>query len=220
MCGRYTWKKNSLGQFKKLVKEPAPNVEPNFNRAPGQSHPVIISHNGYAKWEEMIWGSPKTNKSADFFPINARSETVADKLIFQESFSETRCLIPADGWFEWQVIEGTKYPHYISSEQNEVFAFAGIWKKFLGPDSSKTVFSVLTLNAPSNTLHIHHRAPMALIEAHWRNWLNGDHEHLSSLLQSDQPKWNAMQVSSRVNSTRNNEPKLLDPFSGKQSLLF
>lgn len=222
MCGRYTWIKNSIGQFKKLVKEPDFSPAPSFNRAPSQTHPVISLDNGHVKWAKMTWGYQKTGKSKDFFPINARSETVAEKNIFKESFSKRRCLIPADGWFEWQVIEGTKYPHYLSPKQKEVFAFAGIWGQCSVDNSEKKVFSILTCNAPSNISHIHHRAPLALTENYWHTWLNGNHGSsiLPSKFQPKQPRWEGIQVSARVNYTKNNDPALLEPFSGKQSLLF
>ena len=76
----------------------------------------------------------------------------------------------ADGWFEWQVIEGQKYPHHIFSEMDEVFAFAGIGKTIHQQGSTRNVFSILTRSAPSNLLHIHHRAPVALTETQWEQW--------------------------------------------------
>ena len=222
MCGRYTWKKTHNGQFRKLVKDPATPAVPSFNRAPGQSHPAITLNCGSPTWKEMRWGYPKTEQGSGFFPINARSETVAEKPIFRQSFLEKRCLIPADGWFEWQVIEGQKYPHYIFSERNEVFAFAGIWTSGKETESGSSFFSVLTRSAASNILHIHHRAPLALTEKHWENWLKQDIDVQALITQTQcgQPRWSATQVSSRVNSTRNNDSSLLEPYSGKQSLLF
>ena len=219
MCGRYTWTASNIGKFKKLVKESEHPEEPNYNRAPGQYHPSISSHSGTFQWHSMLWGNPKSGSTAnDFFPINARSETVLEKPIFRESFLENRCLIPADGWFEWQVIEGQKYPHHIYSESGEDFAFAGIWKSI----NQKMVFSMFTCSAAPNILHIHHRAPLALSENDWDAWLaqKKDEASLLSLTKSVQPLWKANQVSPRVNSSRNNGPELLRPDSGKQSLLF
>ena len=129
MCGRYTWTATNGGKFKKLIKEPEQPEKPSYNRAPGQSHPSISSQSGTIQWGNMLWGNQKSDSSPNsFFPINARSETVQEKPIFKESYLERRCLIPADGWFEWQLIEGQKYPHHIFSENDETFAFAGIWK--------------------------------------------------------------------------------------------
>ena len=219
MCGRYTWTAGNIGKFKELVKEPEHYEEPNYNRAPGQYHPSISSHSGNFQWQNMLWGNPKSGSSVNgFFPINARSETVLQKPIFRKSFLENRCLIPADGWFEWQIIESQKYPHHIYSENGEDFAFAGIWKCI----DQKITFSVLTCSAAPNILHIHHRAPVALTEDYWELWLDvkQSQDSLRTLAEASQPIWKAQQVSSRVNSTRNNDPEILNPNSGKQSLLF
>ena len=219
MCGRYTWTATNGGKFKKLIKEPEQPDTPSYNRAPGQSHPSISSQSGSIQWDNMLWGSPKSDASPNsFFPINARSETVKEKPIFREAYLKKRCLIPADGWFEWQVIEGQKYPHHIYSENFETFAFAGIWKII----NQNKVFSILTRSAAPNILHIHHRAPLALTENYWQLWLNEkqSQDSLRTLTEASQPIWKAQQVSSRVNSTRNNDPEILNPDSGKQSLLF
>jgi putative SOS response-associated peptidase YedK len=120
------------------------------------------------------------------------------------------------------VIEGQKYPHHIFSERNEVFAFAGIWTNGHETESGSSFFSLLTRSAASDIFHIHHRVPLVLTEEHWKNWLKQDvsEQALIAQTQCQQPKWSATQVSSRVNSTRNNDSSLLEPYSGKQSLLF
>ena len=169
MCGRYTWTATNSGKFKKLIKESEQPEKPSYNRAPGQSHPSISNQSGAIQWDNMLWGNPRSDSSPNsFFPINARSETVQEKPIFKESYLERRCLIPADGWFEWQVIEGQKYPHHIFSENDETFAFAGLWKSI----NQRKVFSILTRSAATNILHIHHRAPVALTENYWELWLD------------------------------------------------
>ena len=219
MCGRYTWTATNGGKFKKLIKEPEQPEKPSYNRAPCQSHPSISNQSGAIQWDNMVWGNPKSDSSPNsFFPINARSETVQEKPIFMESYLERRCLIPADGWFEWQVIEGQRYPHHIFSENDETFAFAGLWKSI----NQRKVFSILTRSAATNILHIHHRAPVALTENYWELWLDEkqSQDSLRTVTDASQPVWTAQQVSSRVNSTRNNDPEILNPDSGKQSLLF
>tara|TARA_X000000950_G_scaffold252960_1_gene315517 strand:- start:607 stop:1278 length:672 start_codon:yes stop_codon:yes gene_type:complete len=222
MCGRYTWKATHGDKFKKLVKEPEEPPPPSYNRAPGQTHPTISSSSGSVQWQNRRWGNPQSSSSTHvFFPINARSETVHEKPIFMDSFFQHRCLIPSDGWFEWQVIEGQKYPHHIFSERDEAFAFAGIGKTIHQQGSARNVFSILTRSAPSNLLHIHHRAPVALTEKQWEQWLDDKQAEnsLLKIMQSTQPAWEVYQVSSRVNSTRNNGPEVLQVDNGKQSLL-
>ena len=219
MCGRYTWKATNGGKFKKLVQQTEYPEKASYNRAPGQSHPSISNQSGSIQWHNMLWGNPRSDSSPNsFFPINARSETVHEKTIFRDAYFEKRCLIPADGWFEWQVIEGQKYPHHIYSENGETFAFAGIWKSI----NRKKVFSILTRSAAPNILHIHHRAPVALTEDYWELWLdkNQSQDSLRTITEGSQPIWKVQQVSSRVNATHNNDPEILNPHSGKQSLLF
>ena len=219
MCGRYIWTTTNSGKFKKLVKEPEHPYVPSYNRAPGHSHPCIFNQKGATQWDNMLWGNPKSDSSPNsFFPINARSETFQQKAIFREAYLSGRCLIPADGWFEWQIIEGQKYPHHIYSDSGQSFAFAGISKSI----NQRKVFSILTRSASPNILHIHHRAPVALTEDYWELWLDEKQpqDSLRTLTEVSQPKWKAQQVSSRVNSTRNNDPEIVNPYSGKQSLLF
>ena len=88
--------------------------------------------------------------------------------------------------------------------------------------NQRKVFSILTRSASPNILHIHHRAPVALTEDYWELWLDEKQpqDSLRTLTEVSQPKWKAQQVSSRVNSTRNNDPEIVNPYSGKQSLLF
>ena len=139
-------------------------------------------------------------------------------------FFKKRCLIPADGWFEWQLIETQKYPHFHQSSQREAFAFAGIW---VGDETTSTsssiYFSILTRSAPPDLLHIHHRTPLILPQSDWPRWLdseNNDPSELFQILNCPHPEIEVYQVSSLVNSIRNDGPEIIRPELGKQSLLF
>tara|TARA_B100000212_G_scaffold199614_1_gene150550 strand:+ start:136 stop:654 length:519 start_codon:yes stop_codon:yes gene_type:complete len=172
----------------------------------------------------MQWGSRASSKSSssDFLPINARSETVVRKPTFCGSFREKRCLVPADGWFEWQLVETQRYPYYIRAKDHSTFAFAGIWKQ-LSPDPlHRQAFTIITRSAPPNLLHLHHRAPAIIPESDWGKWLadNSKEDELIQIMKREQPEMEAIQVSSQVNSSRNEGPELLEPAAGKQSLLF
>ena len=142
------------------------------------------------------------------------------KEIFSDSFRQSRCLIPADGWFEWQQVESQKYPFYHQLLKPDTFAIGGIWLD-TGQDES-CAFSVLTRSASPDILHIHHRAPLIIPRELWTSWMQPDinESELQEIIQVKQPRIDAFQVSSRVNSTRNEGPELLLPTTGKQALLF
>lgn len=221
MCGRYSLSTKNPKAFIRRFGSFDGLDHPKYNRAPGQAHPVVIERHRRNVWVLMNWGKFRNravSSPTDFFPINARSETVHFKKIFQESFSCKRCLIPADGWYEWQVLETEKYPFFHQIRSLEPFAFAGIWS-----EDPPMAFSILTRSAPSELLHIHHRAPLILPESDWTTWLDGqinETEDILPLLQLAQPEIKAYQVSSKVNSSQNEGPDLIRPETGKQSLLF
>jgi putative SOS response-associated peptidase YedK len=224
MCGRYSLKTTNPQEFIDQFG-PFDGLEsPRYNRAPGQAHPAIINREKQHLWTSMIWGnfSRKADPSNSFFPINARSETVTRKNIFKDAISMGRCLIPADGWFEWQLIEKQKYPYYHHLEDHTPFAFAGIWTSIKHEAEKQSVFSILTRPASPECLHIHHRAPLILPVEVWESWLSPDlaEKDILQLLMVEQPLISAYQVGSRVNSTRYDDAGLLEPNQGKQSLLF
>ena len=104
MCGRYAWSNPQVERFRKYAPSSTQKVKPRYNRAPGQKHPIIKSSKKESSWADAQWGNfPSSNSpKAQKFPINARSETVAEKPTFEESFQQRRCIVPADGYYEWQ----------------------------------------------------------------------------------------------------------------------
>ena len=220
MCGRYSWSTCNGSEFGSLGLDELATFKPSFNRAPGQLHPAIKKSGDYSEWSCMWWGTPP--HSSHNFPINARSESVLQKAIFKQSFNTQRCLIPADGFFEWQLIETQKYPHFIHLPDSSIFAFGGIWKDFLIDQDISSSFSIITRNAPSNLLHLHHRAPLIVMEEHWKKWLcpSTPMSEVIKILASQPYPLTFYQVDSRVNSSRNDDAGLLRPKSEKQSTLF
>lgn len=220
MCGRYTWSVKDVFEFQNLAPEQSDSFETSFNRAPGQIHPTIRCKEGKGVWTKMWWGRSK--KSDYKLPINARSESVQQKPSFKQLFRNQRCLVPADGFFEWQVIENQKYPHFIYLPDSSSFALAGIWKEFPVNEDSSSCFSILTRSAPSNLLHLHHRVPLVVKKEHWKSWLspNTSENILQMIIHEKNPRLTFHQVDSRVNSPKNNYADLLQPKFGKQATLF
>ena len=220
MCGRYSWKKPNAKRFAKLTSKAPAAGQSLTNRAPGQIHPTLSAGKESNSWNEMWWGRPPRETKPS--PINARCETVSEKPSFRDSFEQRRCLVPADGFYEWQVLETEKYPHFIHLPDHETFAMAGIWTKSLEESDQTDIFSLLTQSAHASVLPLHHRMPVILRESDWEIWLDPSSlpELLEKVLLKPGPRMIHYQVSNQVNSTRNDAPELQLPFSERQATLF
>ena len=220
MCGRYAWSNPQVERFRKYAPSSTQKVKPRYNRAPGQKHPIIKSSKKESSWTDAQWGNfPSSNSpKAQKFPINARSETVAEKPTFEESFQQRRCIVPADGYYEWQVEGHQRKPHFFHLAERSTFAFAGLWKEADGKDS----FTILTRSATPNCLHLHHRMPVILPEETWEFWLdpNSSPALLTNLLRNPAPDIIFYPVSKKVNATREDGPELLERDRDQQTTLF
>jgi putative SOS response-associated peptidase YedK len=146
--------------------------------------------------------------------INSRAETVATNSAFRESFSRRRCLIPADGFYEWEPKEAGGAPHWIYRADGHPMAFAGIWASHLDPDTGvwQRTCSIITTVAKGAVSPIHDRMPVSLQPSVWGAWLDRhlqDPEAVRDLLQPIDPELiMEHSVSKQVNSVRNNGPEL------------
>ena len=152
--------------------------------------------------------------------INARSETVAEKPAFRRAFLRRRCLVPADGFFEWKKEEGEgakkspKTPHWIHPASEKPFAMAGLWEKWAPTDGEPMyTFTILTTEAVPSIRGIHPRMPVILPPGAYEGWLDPDasSEDLLSVLQPYGGEMRAHPVSSLVNSPRNDFPECIKP---------
>ena len=191
---------------------------PRFNIAPTQQIPIIVDDGGrkltMARWG-LIPGWSKEESSL----INARCETVASKPAFRSAFKYRRCLVPADGFYEWAKTGIGKVPHYFTLKDDGLFAFAGLWETWRNP-SGVDVRSVSLITSPANATvaPVHDRMPVILLPDREAAWLEKDTspELLKSFLTpypADQMKERA--VSSRVNSARFDDPELIEPVTGE-----
>ena len=119
--------------------------------------------------------------------INARAETLAEKPSFRDAFRKRRCLVLADGWYEWQVAPGGKQPWFVRMKDARPFAFAGLWERWKDPANGALLESctIVTTDAPRRSSKIHERMPVVLAEADWDRWLDtafSDTDKLSELL--------------------------------------
>jgi len=176
---------------------------------------VVTEREGRRVLGSMRWGLvPHWAKDARSFHINARAETVATNPAFRDSFASKRCLIPADGFYEWEPPEKGRTPHWVYRADGYPMAFAGIWAARLDPDSGEwqRTCSILTTDAKGVVTPIHDRMPVSLHPEAWDGWLDReltDRNAALSLIRSIDPE-QIMEhpVSSKVNSVRNDGAEL------------
>lgn len=221
MCGRYTITVNAEGiAWRFGAERPEFEFEPAYNAAPTQNMPVITETDGRRQVLLMRWGLiPHWSKDRSIGSklINARIETVDQKPAFKSSLLRKRCLIPADGYYEWLKINEHKQPLRIVLSQSELFSFAGIWDRWIGSDLTIYSFSILTTTPVASITHIHNRMPLILSPEQESDWLKGPpsaeppavRDFLDKLHPC--PTLHAYPVSSLVNSPHVNSPSLICP---------
>lgn len=219
MCGRYSQTKgwNDLAPRFKLECGPVA-ILTRFNIAPAQQAPVIGLRKGKRAITHMRWGlipsSVKDPKKANN-PINARAETLTQKPSFKELLSRRRCLIPADGFFEWRrERSGGKSPIRFHLD-NEPFAFAGLWDKWRAPDGKEIASYTIITTAPNEVCaQVHDRMPAILTgddEAAWLDPAEHDPAKLFPLLRPYEGKMLSYEVAPLVNSPQNDVRECILP---------
>jgi putative SOS response-associated peptidase YedK len=222
MCGRYTLVKPDLLTLR-FDADADGNLqwEPSYNVAPSQAVPVIVAGPQRRRVQLMQWGFRPQWAAADPqrpAPINARAETLLERPLFRRSVAHGRCLIPADGFFEWQAIPGrrTKQPVYIRRRDGELFAFAGLYAAGgNGADAPLPTCAIIT-TAPNTLMEaIHNRMPAILAPEEEEVWLDPTPTDVTPVLACLRPyapeQLEAYPVSSLVSSPRNNGPDLIAP---------
>jgi len=225
MCGRF-----QLSVKGKQISERF-NVEvfdelysPSYNCAPSQKLPVITNAEpeklNYFKWGLVPFWSK--DPKIGFKLINARAESILEKPAFKTAFSQRRCLIPANGFFEWKKHGKQKIPFRIFLKSEEIFAIAGIWETWNDAENKPLdTFSILTTSSNLLMKGIHNRMPVILNKNDEQAWLfEKDEIYLKKLLQPfDELKMDAYQISDKVNSPHNNGVEIIDKFVRSQSSL-
>ena len=218
MCGRYTLVKKADEVAKRFKVEVSDHYKPRFNAAPSQLLPVITA-NAPEGLSWFYWGlipSWSKNKSISQKLINARAETVEEKASFRTALQQRRCLIPADGFFEWKAVSKKgKIPYRITLLKEQLFAFAGLWEEYEDDEGDMVhTFTIITTKANSTLENIHERMPVILTPEAEALWLdkNASPEDLRTVLQPyhrDQTRFYT--VSSQVNTATTDEPSVIAP---------
>lgn len=207
MCGRFT-QKGSCKSLAELLGLPIPpTLAPRYNVAPSQRIACVRTNpHVYLKWGLVpSWAK---DPSIGHKMINARSETVAEKPSFRKALQQQRCVVFADGFYEWKREGKTKQPYYIRFKDQQPFCFAGLWERWEnGTDDPLETCSMLTIGSNALMKPIHHRMPVILQEHHYEIWLDQnirDPQVLSSLLRPcPSEEMEVFPVSAIVNNPKN-----------------
>jgi putative SOS response-associated peptidase YedK len=232
MCGRYT-----LTRHENVVEDLQASLgvstqsewwKPRFNVAPTQPAPVVILREGRRVIEMLRWGLIPFWAGADPkkapLMINARLESLPHKAWFRDALATRRCLVPADGFFEW-VREDPKKPKpiYFHPRDRHAFAFAGLWAKAKTANGEQLSFTIITARANELVMPVHDRMPIVLAPSAYDAWLDTgavDGEAARAMLGTPEPEdWIGEPVSTRVNKALNDDPACIAPPEDEPRLL-
>jgi putative SOS response-associated peptidase YedK len=220
MCGRFALYSDPPTLTRYLGVEVPADLRPRYNVAPTQTIPIVRQagegrHFALARWG-LIPHWAKTLETG-YSTINARAETVATKPAFRSAFRYRRAIVPADGYYEWQAVPGSKakQPYFIALSDQEPMAFAGLWERWRSPEVYDVEScSIIVTEANDLVRPIHDRMPAILAPADWAAWMDPNAKDLMPLQGILKPfpaeAMMAWPVSPRVNNPRNDGPQCLE----------
>jgi putative SOS response-associated peptidase YedK len=219
MCGRFVITSAPEALRKLLGYKEQPNFPPRYNIAPTQPIPVVRLDQGERHFALMRWGLiPSWVKDPKQFAllINARLEGIVEKPSFRAAMKRRRCLIPADGFYEWQKRGKTKQPFFIRARNREPFAFAGLWETWTDRDGGEIeTAAIVTCAANEAIAPVHERMPVIVPPENFDAWLDGDRidAKQAAALAGPAPEdfLKAYEISTRVNSVKNDSAENLEP---------
>ena len=233
MCGRYqlTTSMRRLGLSFGFDEFSEIRITPRFNIAPSQRVPIVRNEVGaeleiirraeggttreavMARWGLIpAWAK---NAAIGYKTINARAEGLAGKPAFRDAFKRRRCIVPASGFYEWKrPAKGAKQPHLIRRTDGELIGFAGLWETWTDRETGQLVTSCTIVTCEPNELmsQLHNRMPVILAPADYDAWLDPSDLRGPELLRPCPTEWlEALPVSTRVNSPKNDDPSIFEP---------
>ena len=227
MCGRsyitYTDEELEM-RYLQQRKVELPKFKSSYNLAPTQLSPVVRNLKETIKIDLLRWGLvpawAKTVKdAAKYSLINARGEEILEKRTYKDAFLHRRCIVPLSGFYEWQRLDQTKRPFAIHLKEDPIMSVAGVWEHWQSKETEETVdsFSILTIQANSLMEKIHARMPVILDRKDEASWLDSENKNIAGLQKLIKPcpsEWlDAYEISTLVNSPRNNAKEILEPVS-------
>ena len=224
MCGRYTIIASPEALRALFRYEEQPNFPPRYNVAPTQPIAIVRLVDGKRHFALVRWGLlPSWVKDPKTFTllINARGESAAEKPAFRAAMKRRRCLIPADGFYEWQAAGDRKRPFYVHAKSGAPLAFAGLWETWTGPNGEELETAAIVTTTANRTLKpIHERMPVIVPPEGFDLWLDAANVDATTAAALIAPApdnlLEAYEISTAVNRTANDNPKLLEPVGPNQ----
>jgi len=227
MCGRFTRTTNLIDLAEEFgVAEVTADLDPSYNIAPTQQVAVILTDDDTKRLVQVRWGLvPSWAKDPGIGNkmINARAETITEKASFRNAFKKRRCLVVADGFYEWQRVGTSKRPMYIHLKNGKPFGFAGLYEFWKSPEDEQIVTCAIITTTPNQLMQpIHDRMPVIIPKADENRWLDPHATDQEALIDMLKPypadAMEAYPVSKRVNSPTNNSPECVKPASSEGRL--
>lgn len=190
------------------------SIKPNFNVSPTHKIPAVLAMADQIVMANFSWGlvpSWAKDPAIGSRMINARSETVAEKPSFRSALNHRRCIVPADGWYEWQNLAGKKRPHYFIAQDDSLIGFAGIYESWNDPMGNVLwTVSILTQPAQPEFAQIHDRMPVLVAPELRQVWLSAQNQPLAQILESSAQvaQIQHWEVGPAVGNVRNNSAEL------------
>lgn len=218
MCGRYSLSSNGEALVKEFGVNDLAAWSPRFNIAPSQAVPVLVRNGEALEATSFYWGLVPAwakDRKMQSRLINARAESVAEKPSFRSAFRRRRCLVLANGYYEWVKRNNEKQPYYIHLQSHRPFAFAGLWEKWLDENGTPYLScSIITCAANERLTALHQRMPVVLPKSTHATWLQSetDRQTLIDLLKpAANDAFNAIAVSRFVNAPNHEGPDCIKP---------
>lgn len=219
MCGRYSLYSDPEVLVEEFGLASAPESERRYNISPGSDVTVIgLSRAGERRASLLRWGlipawarDPRTGAKM----INARAETITEKPAFREAFQKRRCLIPADGFFEWQRRNEHRVPWYIHRRDGRPTAFAGLWEQWKDRETGERIVSctIITTRANATIATIHARMPVIVERDEYDTWLEAEGDPLRCLVPARDDLLETYRVAPRVNNPRHEGADCIHPLA-------
>ena len=214
MCGRFAFYSPAEAAAELFEFEASVTTEPRYNIAPSQLVPVVRNGpKGGREFSMLRWGLVPfwaRDPSIGNRMINARAESLAEKPAYRSAYEKRRCLVLADGFYEWRKEAPGKTPYFISLANGQPFAFAGLWEAWTDRSTGESLQTAAIVTTAANAFlkDLHDRMPVVLAPETARAWLAGDTDVLEAVIAS-QPQLQAWPVDRKVNDARNEGPELI-----------
>ena len=225
MCGRFVITSAPAAIRQAFAYVDQPNFPARYNIAPTQPIPVVILDNGARRFRLMRWGLlPSWVKDPRSFTllINARAETVRDKPAFRNAFRRRRCLVPADGYYEWKAGGVRKQPYFIHPADGGPIGFAALWETWTGPNGEELdTVAIVTTAATGGLAELHDRVPVTILGEDFARWLDPDESAADDAAALLRPPvdgafaWHP--VSTAVNRVANDNAQLILPIAAEEA---